>query len=95
MDFQTNAGGTVFSVFALTDDIGKGLSPLIAAALVSAAGGRQLAFNFCLIGWLVCGLLLFGMVKTLPGDVARLQRKLLREDALGGAASSGAKLALV
>ena len=74
--------GTVFAIFALTDDIGKGLSPMLAAALIGAAGGRTQAFNWTMVGWLLCGLILFGMMLTVDGDVRRMHKRLAREGEL-------------
>lgn len=59
--------GTVFSVFMVADDLGKGLGPAIVALLIPSLG-RVTAFNLSLCGWFLCAFFLFCMVFTIAGD---------------------------
>jgi len=71
--------GSIFSLFNLTDDLGKGFGPVIISLLI-VAFGRQWAFNIANLFWLFCGLLLLLMIVTFPKDEARLNA-VLRERA--------------
>ena len=70
--------GTVFSVFALTDDLGKGLGPAMGAMFVSYFGSRQRAFNVTIFFWLLCGGLMASQFFTLERDERRLQMSLAK-----------------
>jgi len=67
--------GSIFSLFNLTDDLGKGFGPVIISMLI-VAFGRLVAFNIANLFWLVCGVLLLFMVLTFPKDEAVLQKIL-------------------
>jgi len=71
--------GSIFSLFNLTDDLGKGFGPVVISALI-VMFGRLMAFNIANLFWLLCGLLLLVMVKTFPEDEARLNA-ILKEKA--------------
>nr|HPK45394.1 MFS transporter [Spirochaetota bacterium] len=71
--------GSIFSLFNLTDDLGKGFGPVIISALI-VLFGRLMAFNIANLFWLLCGLLLLVMIKTFPEDEARLNA-ILKEKA--------------
>lgn len=59
--------GTVFSVFMVADDLGKGLGPAIVSLLIPSLG-RVAAFNLSLGGWFVCAFFLFLMMFTITAD---------------------------
>jgi hypothetical protein len=59
--------GTVFSVFMVADDLGKGLGPAIVSLLIPSLG-RVTAFNLSLGGWFLCAFFLFCMAFTIAGD---------------------------
>ena len=67
--------GTVFSVFMVADDLGKGLGPA-AVSLLIPSFGRQLAFNISLSGWGLCAIFLFLMGFTIRADEEALEREL-------------------
>ena len=66
------ARGCAFAVFALTDDIGKGLGPFIVSLFIEAFHGRRiLAFNIITLGgWGLCGILLLCLAFTYAKDMA-------------------------
>ena len=70
--------GTVFSIFALTDDLGKGLGPMIGAALVGYFGSRKVAFNATMFAWVACGTLMMMQFFTIEADERRMQESLYR-----------------
>jgi MFS family permease len=67
--------GSIFSLFNLTDDIGKGFGPVIISLLITQFG-RLWAFNIANLFWLACGLLLLVMTWTFPKDEAALHATL-------------------
>eukprot|EP00668_Euglena_longa_P042307 GGOE01055903.1.p1 GENE.GGOE01055903.1~~GGOE01055903.1.p1 ORF type:complete len:535 (-),score=165.26 GGOE01055903.1:132-1736(-) len=67
--------GTVFGIFCITDDVGKGLGPFFAASLI-AWMGRVAAFNVSVWMWAVCGVLLGAIGFFLEKDEHRMQRQL-------------------
>ncbi len=71
--------GSIFSLYNLTDDLGKGFGPVIISALI-VWFGRLIAFNVANLFWLLCGVLLLVMVKTFPEDEANLNA-ILKERA--------------
>lgn len=77
--------GSVFSLFNLTDGLGKGFGPMIISILV-VAFGRLWAFNLANLFWLLCGILLLAMVWTFPQDEIKLNMRLERRaKAISGA----------
>lgn len=73
--------GTVFSVFMVADDLGKGLGPAIVSLLIPSLG-RVAAFNISLGGWMFCAFFLFLMAFTIGPD----EERMLRESAAIAAA---------
>lgn len=71
--------GSIFSLYNLTDDLGKGFGPVIISALI-VWFGRLMAFNVANLFWLICGLLLLVMIWTFPKDEASLNA-ILKERA--------------
>ncbi|MEJ5362900.1 MAG: MFS transporter [Spirochaetota bacterium] len=71
--------GSIFSLYNLTDDLGKGFGPVIISALI-VWFGRIMAFNVANLFWLVCGLLLLVMIWTFPEDESKLNA-ILKERA--------------
>ncbi len=63
--------GSIFSLFNLTDNLGKGFGPVIISLLI-VQFGRLWAFNIANLFWLVCGVGLLGMMITFPRDEAAL-----------------------
>ena len=71
--------GSVFSLFNLADDLGKGFGPVIIAALIARLG-RATAFDVAALFWVACGVVLLALVPAFPRDQAAM-RALLRERA--------------
>ncbi len=51
-----NARGQAFSWLNTFDDFGRGLGPVFVAMLIINLGGRQIAFNVGVGGWILCGI---------------------------------------
>lgn len=71
--------GSVFSLYNLVDDLGKGFGPVVISLLI-VAFGRSLAFNIANLFWVICGILLFCTVSIFPRDEARLN-EIMKEKA--------------
>ena len=65
--------GTAFALTTFFDDLGRGLGPFWISLLIINLGGRVAAFNYGLIGWVVCSFILFLMVFTIKGDLKKLE----------------------
>ncbi|MBP7738640.1 MAG: MFS transporter [Spirochaetes bacterium] len=63
--------GSIFSLFNLTDNLGKGVGPVVISLLI-VHFGRLWAFNIANLFWLVCGAGLLVMMMTFPKDEAAL-----------------------
>ncbi len=63
--------GSIFSLFNLTDNLGKGFGPVIISFFI-VHFGRLYAFNIANLFWVICGLVLLAMAWTFPRDEAAL-----------------------
>jgi predicted MFS family arabinose efflux permease len=69
--------GAALALQSLTDDLGKGVGPVVVAALIGSLGGsRARAFNVAVAGWVPCGLLILGLAWTMRRDEKRAQEAL-------------------
>ncbi len=59
--------GSIFSLFNLADDLGKGFGPVIISFLI-ALFGRLWAFNIANLFWLFCGIVLLSLAPIFPKD---------------------------
>ena len=65
--------GSVFSVYAIFDDLGSGFGPVIVASMERMLGSRRVAFNTGVIcGWVGCAGIITGLARTQLGDEARM-----------------------
>jgi MFS family permease len=71
--------GSIFSLFNLTDDLGKGFGPVIISQLIFLFG-RVTAFHVTNLFWLLCGVVLLTIAITFPKDKAALD-SLMKERA--------------
>ena len=60
--------GTVFSIYNLADDLGRGFGPFIIGSFLIYFFGRNMAFNIANGFWLICGVFILMMVKTFPSE---------------------------
>ena len=67
--------GTVFSIYNLSDDLGKGIGPFVVSFLIVLMG-RVRAFNVAMSLWVVTGILLLLTSFTIDRDVESMQSKL-------------------
>lgn len=76
--------GSIFALYNLADDLGRGLGPFFISALIVALG-RQYAFNVSVLFWLVCGGFLLLLIRTYPRDEQALNEQMAeRAHALQG-----------
>lgn len=68
--------GTIFSVFNLADDLGKGLAPFLIGSVLSVYFGRVLSYNIAILMWLICGVAWIALIRVFPQDVERLEARL-------------------
>lgn len=70
--------GTIFALFSVTDDLGKGLGPLFASVFI-LYWGRLRAFNVAICAWLVCGFILLCITWSVEQDEVSMHSRLLEE----------------
>jgi len=63
-----NSRGTVFSLYNLADDLGRGFGPFIIGNILILNFGRNVAFNIANSFWFICGCLILLMVWTFPKE---------------------------
>ncbi len=68
--------GTLFSLFNLADDLGKGLAPFLIGSVLAVHLGRLVSFNIAVSMWLVCGVTWLLLIRQFPKDVAALEAQL-------------------
>lgn len=67
--------GSVFALYNLADDLGRGLGPWVIGLLVGVFG-RTAAFNMANLFWVFCGIILIAMSRTFRADEIALQERL-------------------
>jgi len=68
--------GTIFSLFNLADDLGKGVAPFLIGSVLSIHFGRVVSYNIAMLMWLVCAVAWAALVLVFPRDVERLEATL-------------------
>ena len=70
---QSRSRGTVFGVYNIMDDLGKGLGPALVSSWVRPLGRRS-SFMLGILFWLPCGLFCWMMTRTvLRDDLSEIQ----------------------
>ncbi|HYV44334.1 MAG TPA: MFS transporter [Myxococcaceae bacterium] len=88
--------GTIFSLFNLADDLGKGVAPWLIGSVLAIHFGRTVSYNIAMLMWLVCGAAWAGLVVVFPKDVEKLEatmRARASNMAAGRAPGAGAAAA--
>ncbi|EQA45224.1 transporter, major facilitator family protein [Leptospira broomii serovar Hurstbridge str. 5399] len=70
----------MFSLYNLTDDLGKGLGPAMAAIILGFVAERSTAFTIAVLFWIPCGLFWWIILKNFRQDEANVH-KILSEEA--------------
>ncbi|WP_192954670.1 MFS transporter [Gallaecimonas mangrovi] len=64
--------GSVFSVYNLCDNIGKGLGPALGGLLLSVSGSYVVMANVAIALWLICGCIFALMISVINRDRAQV-----------------------
>ena len=72
--------GSVFAVFNLTDNIGKGVGPALGGAMLALSGSYGFMVNASVAFWFLCSLLFIGVIFSIGKDRAAML-KLMDERA--------------
>ena len=67
--------GSIFALYNLFDDLGRGLGPFFIGLLIASLG-RVGAFHVANLLWVVCGVLLVLMSRSFPRDELALAKRL-------------------
>ena len=70
--------GSVFAVFNLTDNIGKGAGPALGGILLGVTGSYLVVMNIAVAFWFLCGIIFIGVIVNIRKDREDLL-KLLEE----------------
>ncbi|GIL90024.1 hypothetical protein Vretifemale_17745 [Volvox reticuliferus] len=81
--------GVALALQSMTDDLGKGLGPVLVAGLIHALG-RKGAFNVATGGWIPCGVMLASLAGFMRADEAAMQARLARSSDAQAARAAGA-----
>jgi len=68
--------GVALALHVVLDDLGRGAGPGLVALLITWMG-RQAAFSLSILGWIPCGLCIFGAYFTLERDEDAMQMRLV------------------
>jgi len=68
--------GTIFSLFNLADDLGKGVAPWLIGSVLGLYFTRITSYNIAMLMWLVCAAAWAGLVVVFPRDVKKLEATL-------------------
>jgi MFS family permease len=66
----------IFSLYNLTDDLGKGLGPAMSAVILGLTPDRSLALSISILFWLPCSLFWWIIMKNYAKDEAAMHREL-------------------
>ncbi|CAG9464093.1 unnamed protein product [Pedinophyceae sp. YPF-701] len=83
--------GVAMALQSTADDVGKGFGPAMVAVLVSGLG-RRAAFNFAVLGWVPCGLMMLSVACYFRRDEAAMEARMVANQAArlaGGAGDAG------
>jgi hypothetical protein len=61
---------------SVTDDLGRGLGPIIVATFITSLGGRRNAFNLSISGWIPSGIIMMMLAPFMRKDEAAVQARL-------------------
>uniref|UniRef100_A0A7S3EHS3 Major facilitator superfamily (MFS) profile domain-containing protein n=1 Tax=Rhodosorus marinus TaxID=101924 RepID=A0A7S3EHS3_9RHOD len=67
--------GSALAIFNMCNDVGKGLGPLIGAALIGVFG-RRIALTIAITSWLPCGVLCLLLSITYPSDEDNMKERI-------------------
>lgn len=70
-----NSRGQAFALQTTFDDVGRGLGPVFVAMLIANLGGRTVAFNIAVFGWILCGVFNLLLYFTVEKDAAAVQSR--------------------
>lgn len=65
--------GQAFALLNTFDDFGRGLGPAFVAWLIEKLGGRRMAFNVGICGWIFCGILNSMLFCTVEADEEKVR----------------------
>jgi len=82
-----NARGQAFALLNTFDDFGRGLGPVFVAGLIISLGGRRVAFNVGVAGWILCGLFNLCIFFTVKSDEENTRRLFVERYSSGGLSS--------
>ena len=68
--------GTMCALYSVLEDFSKGLGSYLVAMMVPLVGGRAIAYQLCLLLWVIPGIALFQSIKSFGADEEAMRRRL-------------------
>lgn len=68
--------GTMCALYSVLEDLSKGVGSYLVAMIVPLVGGRSIAYQLCLLLWVIPGVALFQSIKTFGEDEEAMRRRL-------------------
>lgn len=68
--------GTMCALYSVLEDLSKGLGGYVVTLIAEAVGGRAVAYQICLLLWVLPGVALFQAIKSFGADEEAMRRRL-------------------
>ena len=68
--------GTMCALYSVLEDLSKGVGSYVVAMMVPLVGGRPVAYQLCLLLWVIPGVALFQSIKSFGADEEAMRRRL-------------------
>jgi MFS family permease len=68
--------GTMCALYSVLEDVSKGIGGYVVTLIAEAVGGRSVAYQICLLLWLMPGVSLFQAIKSFGADEDAMRRRL-------------------
>jgi MFS family permease len=68
--------GTMCALYSVLEDLSKGVGSYIVTLIAEAVGGRPVAYQICLLLWILPGVAMFEAIKTFETDEEAMRKRL-------------------
>jgi MFS family permease len=68
--------GTMCALYSVLEDLSRGLGGYVVTLIAEAVGGRPVAYQICLLLWVLPGVALFQAIKSFGADEEAMRRRL-------------------
>ena len=68
--------GTMCALYSVLEDLSKGVGSYVVTMVAEAVGGRPVAYQLCLLLWVIPGVAMFQAIKSFGNDEEAMRRRL-------------------